>query len=112
VTVADFNEPNSALTRSTIAATKRLNSDSNRLPELTKQPTNQRDKPPQNTGDRAKQQVKNIAGGAASAVTSTMGTSARCPSTPSKRPQVWSMASRSPPTSRPAAGSHPVRTTA
>jgi hypothetical protein len=76
VSVADFNNRDSALFKSTVAATRRLNADSNRLPEPAKTPTQ---KPPtqadapQNLGDWAKQQVKNAAGGASSAVTSTIG---------------------------------------
>ena len=75
LTVADFNDPNSALNQGVVAATKRLNADSNRFSEPTANriPAKQPPGPHQNLGDWAKQQFKNMAGGASSAVTSTLG---------------------------------------
>jgi hypothetical protein len=74
VTVKDFNDTNSTLSRNSVAAAKRLNADSNRLPDApppvaAKKP----DEPQLSTGDWAKQQAANLAGGVSSSFTSTLG---------------------------------------
>jgi hypothetical protein len=74
VTVKDFNDTNSTLSRNSVAAAKRLNADSNRLPDAPAPVTAKKpDEPKLSTGDWAKQQAANLAGGVSSSFTSTVG---------------------------------------
>jgi hypothetical protein len=66
VTVKDFNDPNSKLVSNSVDAQRRLNQDSNRLPETQTAPPVAAKKPDErklSTADWAKQQAVNLAGG-------------------------------------------------
>jgi hypothetical protein len=76
VTVKDFNDPNSKLVSNSVDAQRRLNQDSNRLPETQTAPPVAAKKPDErklSTADWAKQQAVNLAGGVTSSFTSTVG---------------------------------------
>jgi hypothetical protein len=76
VTVKDFNDPNSKLVSNSVDARRRLNLDSNRLPERQTAPPVAAKKPDErklSTADWAKQQAADIAGSVSSSFTSTVG---------------------------------------